>query len=238
MNCNLQISNLGSWIKFDHFIIAKAKKMLNKNLDDRLTQLAITAQKYQHQTLERQIALTKLMREIFKSGKLAVLRKNEYYHLYDYVFDEAIQELLIYICRNIEKYDPQKGSMMQWIFFLFYHRYIKQAFQKIHKEQNQQNIIRKLLALDKHINEKKPSLSDLVRACIEADPENICKSKHIQNHPEANFQFLAIRRFSSHHWKDIAADLNLSVPTVSGFYYRSAVKLAPKLKKYCENMEF
>ncbi|MGH7998991.1 MAG: sigma-70 family RNA polymerase sigma factor, partial [Brasilonema sp.] len=78
-------------------------------------------------------------------------------------------------------------------------------------------------------------LTEVVKECIELDPEDIFKNEYIEQCPQATFQSLAMLRMSGKSWKEISAEFEMKVPTVSSFYYRCIKKLSSKLKEYCEN---
>jgi hypothetical protein len=75
-------------------------------------------------------------------------------------------------------------------------------------------------------------LFEQVRQCIEYDPEGLFRSEHIREHPKANFQAIATRRYSGVSWKDISAEWSIGLKSLNTFYQRCLKKFAPKLKEY------
>jgi DNA-directed RNA polymerase specialized sigma24 family protein len=111
-------------------------------------------------------------------------------------------------------------------------RFFKEAIPTILDRQGLEKM--SLSDLDRLIPpEDPPLLMEILKECIETDPENLFKQENIENHPQANFQALALRRISGKSWKEIAVEFNLKVPTVSSFYYRCLTKFSKKLKIYC-----
>ena len=143
-----------------------------------------------------------------------------------------MQELLLYICQNIEKYDPERGSLMAWVNVLLERRFFKEAIPKILGKPNLQKMT--LSDLDNFAPpEETESLTESLKECIESDPDNLLKKEYLPNYPDANFQVLLQRRFSGKSWKEISAEFDINIKTLSSFYYRCVNKLSLKLREYC-----
>ncbi len=152
--------------------------------------------------------------------------------IYDDIYDEAVQDLLLYVCQNIDKYDPERASVMAWVNMLLDRRFFREAIPKVLGKQDTQRMT--LFDLDKLAPpENTRTLTDVLQEYIELDPENLFKQEHIVDRPTANFQALLTRRVAGKSWKEIAAEFSLKIPTVSSFYYRCLTKFSPKLKEYC-----
>ena len=201
-------------------------------LDEQLKQLAISAQRYPPLTQGRQLALTKLVQAILKSGRLCRPQRENFLYCYADIYEEAQQELLFYICQHIDKYNPELGPVMRWCNVLLERRFFKEAIPKALDKQGFKKMT--LSDLDNFASpEEPPVLTEIIKECIESDPENLFKKEHIENHPAANFQALAMRRILGKSWKEISAEFNSKVPTISSFYYRCLTKFSKKLKEYC-----
>lgn len=204
-------------------------------LDSYLLQLAKKAQANPPHSGAQRIALTKLVNEIVRSGRLCHPQKSQFTaQFYEDIYDEARQELLLYICENIDKYDAQRGSVMAWVNILLQRRFFRDAIRKIQK----QNVI-KITDTDPDNlpapEEEPKDLGEILKKCIESDPEDIFKNEHIEKCPQANFQAVAMRRMSGKSWKEISVEFAIKVPTVSSFYYRCVNNFSLKLKEYCDN---
>jgi len=199
-------------------------------LNERLKQLAIVAQKYPPIAVERQLAITKLIEGIIRSGKFWYPYRGQYS---EDVYDEAKQNLLLYICQEIEKYNPERGSVMTWVNMLFSRRFFREAVTK----SRDQHVIPfpTVFDLDTFIlSEQTPLLSERIRELIEEDPEDIFKKEHIGNNIEANFQALVKQRFSEKSWQEISSELGIKVSTLSCFYQRCLKKFRSKIKEYLQ----
>ncbi|HEY9665547.1 MAG TPA: sigma-70 family RNA polymerase sigma factor [Coleofasciculaceae cyanobacterium] len=209
-------------------------KVQNNELDEQLKQLAIWAQQHPPLTHGRQLALRKLVNGIVQSGRLCRPQRGQFSGSYEDIYDEAVQELLLYICQNIEKYDPERGSVMAWVNVLLERRFFKEAIPKILGKPNLQKMT--LSDLDNLAQaEETESLTEILKECVESDPDNLFKKEYLQNYPAANFQALLQRRILGKSWKEISAEFDINIKTISSFFYRCVNKFSSKLKEYCMN---
>jgi len=199
-------------------------------LNEQLKQLALVAQQHPPLTQERQLALGQLMQAILSSGKLCHPQLGKFTSRYEEIYEEARQELLLYICRNIEKYDIERGEVMAWCNVILERRFFREAIPKVLGKPEIQKMT--LADLDNlpSPSEEAPILTEIINEYIILDPENLFKNTYIRNHPEANFQVLAKQRFEGKSWQSISESSQLKIPTISQFYYRSLKKFAPILK--------
>ncbi len=204
------------------------------NIDEQLKQLALVAQQHPSLTRERQLALRQLVNGIVQSGRLCRPQSGQFSGVYQDIYDDALQELLLYICQNIEKYDPERASVMAWVNMLLERRFFKEAIPKILDKQGIRRM--DLSDLDNLASsEKTETLTEILKECIELDPENLFKKEHIVNYPSANFQSISRLRFSGKSWKEISEEFGLKVSTISSFYSRCLSKFLLKLKQYCSD---
>ncbi len=207
-------------------------KAQNNELDEQLKQLAISAQQHPPLTQGRQLALRKLVNGIVQSGRLYRPQRGQFSGSYEDIYDEAVQELLLYICQNIEKYDSERGSVMAWVNVLLERRFFKEAIPKILGKPNLQKMT--LSDLDNLAPpEETESLTEILKECIESDPDNLFKKEYLQNYPAANFQALLQRRILGKSWKEISAEYDINIKTLSSFYYRCVNKFSSRLREYC-----
>lgn len=192
-------------------------------LDKRLKELALTAQQQPLQSAERQFALTELYAIILDSKKLWYPPKNRF--IQD-AYDEAKQELWWYVCKFIEKYDPEKGSVIAWVNTMLDRRFYSKALAEIIVRQQNQCLE------DRQYKENTSSLLEQVWDYIELDPENIFKQEYIEGHPDANFRALILYRCSDTMWKDISRLLGIKSTTLIRFYQRCLKKFAKKIRDY------
>jgi DNA-directed RNA polymerase specialized sigma24 family protein len=200
--------------------------------DEQLRQLAVSAQQHSPLAVERQMALRSLVQAILRSGRLCHPQRGKFSGFYQDIYDEALQELMLFVCQHIERYDSERGTVMAWVNMLLERRFFREAIPRVMGRQDVKRVT--LTDLD-HLTSPEPqeTLTDKLKACIEQDPDDILKAEYIKDRPTATFQVLLQRRILGQSWKDISAEFDLKIPTVSSFYYRCLTKFSTKLKEYC-----
>ena len=219
-----------------------AESLGQPQLDHRLRQLAIAAQRCPHGSSARRRGLTELISVMLQSHKLCRPRQGQFQMLYEEIYAEALQRLFSFVCERIDDYDPQKGEVLQWTNFLLSRRFFVEASRDflptVYKGVNAKSVTR--LALDR-LDQSNPSelnphliptLSQEVKACLEEDPDGLFQQTCIADHPAANFQYIATKRLEGYSWQDLSTELNISIPTLSSFYRRYLARFAPRLKAY------
>ncbi len=206
-------------------------------LDDaQLKKLAREAQQHPMYSELRQYALGELIEAIRLSGKLCrPHRANFSVQFYDLLYDEAVNKTLTYVCRKIDKYDPERGDkkFMNWVNFR-----LDRIFIETCREFRNPNLkeLPSITDLEEIVQpEEPPSLVERVRECLEEDAGNVFKQTHIRNRPDANFSAIALARFSGKSWEEISAEFGISLPTLSSFFQRCCEKFRPKLRQYLYN---
>jgi DNA-directed RNA polymerase specialized sigma24 family protein len=193
--------------------------------DAQIKKLAIEAQRYPPHTELRQYALGELVEAIRLSGKLGHPHRTSFSaRFYDLLYEEAVNKTLIYVCRKIDNYDPERGEkkFMNWVNFRL-DRIVIETCREF-KELNSSDLPT-LTDLEEIVQTKElPSLFEMVRESLEEDAENIFKQAHIRNQPNANFQAIALARFSGKIWEDISEEFGIPLPTLSRFFQRCCEK--------------
>ncbi|MEO1391633.1 MAG: hypothetical protein AAFV90_01820 [Cyanobacteria bacterium J06634_5] len=200
--------------------------------DDLLKALALEAQSHPPSSVLRQHALVQLVEAIRLSGRLARPHRTKFSPpFYALLYEDAVNQTLAYVCRRIDTYDPNRGKarkFMNWVNFRLDRKVIdcRRAF----SDRNTQSLpnLNDLDALPQP--EPAESLADTVRAYIQADPEQIFQQAHIRKRPDANFQVIAIARFSDKSWEDISSDLGIKIPTLSSFFQRCCHKFSAQFQ--------
>lgn len=200
--------------------------------DDLLKALALEAQSHPPSSVLRQHALVQLVEAIRLSGRLARPHRTKFSPpFYALLYEDAVNQTLAYVCRRIDTYDPNRGKarkFMNWVNFRLDRKVIdcRRAF----SDRNTQSLpnLNDLDALPQP--EPAESLADAVRAYIQADPEQIFQQAHIRKRPDANFQVIAIARFSDKSWEDISSDLGIKIPTLSSFFQRCCHKFSAQFQ--------
>jgi hypothetical protein len=206
-------------------------------IDRQLKQLAIAAQQQPPKSRERQRALAHLISAIQQSRKLARPQREQFQGFYEEIYAEAVQRLFAHICDKIDRYQPERGEVLQWANFLLNRQFFVEASREVFATLPKGVTRLTLDDLDRsNPSEVNPQLvplpSQQVLQCLEEDPDGLFQRSHIDHHPEANFQFLAIKRLAGYSWQELSTDLGIAIPTLSSFYQRCLIRFAPQLKAY------
>lgn len=216
----------------------------DNELNQQLLELAIAAQRAPSNSAARQTALTQLMKLIVESGKLQQPHRTRFSQSnYEEIYAEARANLLTYIREGgIDKYDPQRGSVMAWVNNLMRYRVID-ASRKIignHSGSRGEPYV-SMHSLDQATSQGRleweaqavpVSTSDLMRKCLEEDVTGEFCSKHIENHPEASFQAITLSKLEGEHWKTMSARFGIPVSTLSRFFERYKPRFISQFRAY------
>jgi DNA-directed RNA polymerase specialized sigma24 family protein len=204
------------------------------DLDRQLQQLALEVKQYQPKTRERQLGLTKLFYEIQSSGRLYRPCRGELLpHVYEDIYNEAKQELWLFIAKNIDDYDPQKGEVMAWVNNRFYWKFRSLVIAWT----TRQNTHKTLDDYEHTQPEKNSSLIEQLRKIVGADPEGIFENNFPENYPNANFKVLLMARLSGKSWINIEEELGIKSTTIRSFYHRRLTRLRDTFLKYLEEID-
>lgn len=205
--------------------------------DNRLKQLALEIQKLPAPSEWRQHLLGELIKAIRLSGRLCRPHRTKFSpSFYELLYEEAVNETLIYVCQNIDKYDPERGITKKFITWVNFHldKLVIDCRRRFGNVET--NFSFSLTELEKiEVPQNSYPLSDLIRDYIEEDAENLFKLAQIEKQPEANFRAIALARFSGKSWEEISEELGVVVPTLSSFYQRCCRKFTAKFKADLQN---
>jgi DNA-directed RNA polymerase specialized sigma24 family protein len=202
-------------------------------LDDvQLKNLALEAQRHPPHTALRQHALGELIEAIRLSGKLSRPHRTRFSpQFYELLYEEAVNKTLIYVCRKIDNYDPERGQdkkFMTWVNFR-----LDRVILETSREFRDPNITELPSLTDieeKFHSDDSPSLFDKVRESIEEDNKNLFKKTHVRNRSDANFQAIALARFSGKSWEEISDKFSIPLPTLSSFFQRCCEKFRSEFR--------
>jgi DNA-directed RNA polymerase specialized sigma24 family protein len=208
-------------------------------LEEQLSHLVEEACRHPAGSPERQKLLTQIIR--LTAGKLWK-ESNPYYQ-------DALQQTWLYFCRNIcegttgQVYDSSLSSVITWL--NVYLRRRLQDFYRIQQRQQARTVSTSVYqSASGDMSEgldpvdmlvapaETPPILDNVRIWAKTDSNGELRRVHIQGHPEVNCQVLILKRLPPEvSWKELAAEFNLAVPTLSSFYQRQCL---PRLRKFAE----
>ncbi len=207
-------------------------------LDEVLKELALEAQNSPPGSRQRRRALTRLVQLTRTSGRLCRPYAGQFRHVYDEIYNEALQLLFIYVCDRIDAYNPERSPFLRWVNFLLQRRFFNQAIPKIMGDRREisSDPISPSFPVQQHLTGKKlpPSLSEAIAQCLQEDPEGVFEARSMRKNPDVTFRMIAIRRLEGESWKVISADVGVRVSTLSDFYQRSLGEFAGFIKDYVQ----
>ncbi|MGB3536368.1 MAG: sigma-70 family RNA polymerase sigma factor [Microcoleaceae cyanobacterium] len=206
-----------------------------------LQQLALQARQYPIGTTARRITLSKLIDIIYRSYQLIRPYSGQFQGVYEEIYQEAVQNLFLYICKNLDKYNPERGEFITWINMLLSKRFFKEAIPKVIGKANEINMENSILENlkpstfeESKETEKYIKTFEKIRRYIEIDPKGIFRQTQIKKYPKINFREIAIKRWSGISWKEISEEFNIPIATLSNFYQRNLEKFRDELRDLCE----
>ena len=211
------------------------------DIDEQLKRLAVEAQQAPPKSVQRQRSLTRLVSAIYQSRKLVRPYKGQFQGFYHDIYAEAQQRLMLYLCENIDRYDSHR-EVLQWANFLMQKRFFVEASRDVmliapkgmgcsQLKRITLDVLDKQNPVDLQAN-RTLSLSEEIVQCIKEDSESTFQSTHITGKPHAHFQRIALSFLAGYSWKEISAELDVKVVTLSSFYQRCLLKFAPLFKDY------
>jgi len=181
---------------------------------EQLRQLARETCQHPPGSLERRRGLTKIIREIQRSGRL--WQENTPY------YEDALQETWKYLCRNLceantgRRYDPEQATLVTWL-----NKYLKWRLHDYLMKQKEEEA-RKYSPNNQEEGNNTDPLNNLpaqpdvppiqeeARRWAETDPDGKLRCTCHRRHPEINCQVLILARLSlpQPSWKELAEEFN------------------------------
>ncbi|WP_413160432.1 hypothetical protein ACL6C3_18125 [Capilliphycus salinus ALCB114379] len=217
-------------------------------IDSQLNQLAREAQHHPKSSYQRRQALNILMDHILRSGRLARPKKGSFpfsASLYEDLYNEALSIMMMEICQNIDKYNPDQ-DVMAWCNFILdkrftdcFNQYTRRGLTYLPKGGKNEEVasLPNLEDLDNFIPPSEHlSESQELQKLIEENPDNIFTKESIKGQPKATFRFLALAKiWEDRKWKDISAELNVPVSSLCEFYKKRLKEFTPYFREYLQN---
>lgn len=213
---------------------------MEDEIDLQLRQLALEAQQHPAGSQKRQIALTKLIDQIYRHNRLTRPRIDDdnLRHLYEDIYSEARLKIVEHICQNIDIYDSQK-PVMPWVNHIFNFRFrdvcaryrretrIKclsiddlEKFEQEESDIYQQNYPQMQMMED----------TQRLRELIEEDPDRLFRNKTIKNRPDITWQVIALARLDDEKWENISQRFGKSISALQSFFDRNMRKFSDYIR--------
>ncbi|MGB8691389.1 MAG: hypothetical protein WCD53_29270 [Microcoleus sp.] len=215
---------------------------MEDEIDLQLKQLALEAQQHPAGSQERQIALTKLIDQIYRHNRLTRphIGDDSLLHLYEDIYSEARLKIVEHICQNIDTYDSKK-PVMAWVNHFFNFRFrdvcdryrretrikcfsidVLEKFEQEESDIYQQNYPQMQMMED----------TQRLRELIAEDPDRLFRNKTIKNRPDITWQVIALAILDDEKWKTIAQRFHptKSISTLQSFFDRNLRKFSDYIR--------
>jgi len=209
-------------------------------LEAQLRELVTITCKHNHNSIERQQGLTKIVRIIGKSGKLWK-DTSPYY-------EDALQKTWLYFCRNLceantgEQYDPNRSSVITWL-----NAYLRRRLQDFRLQDYEtlaqtaslqvtegDEVIDSIAALAAPPDI--PPILEMTITWAKTDSDGELSRVHIQGHPRVNCQVLILQRLPPEtSWEKLSEEYGISISTLTSFYRRQCI---PRLRQFGESQGY
>ncbi|NET15754.1 MAG: sigma-70 family RNA polymerase sigma factor [Okeania sp. SIO1H6] len=216
--------------------------------DELLRNLTLEASQYPLGTKERRRIVNRILIILDRPGRLCRPRRDLSQDCYEDIFAIAKGILFLHIYRNIKSYNPSRGEFLAWANHLFKLKFedaIKEYFYKGKKLSSKKNMEQTFEEInqaeeinqipDQSSSSDNPFLSEQVRKCIEEDPTGEFKATYTSDNPQANFQYIALKRLDGYQWSELSQELGVSIPALSNFYRRYLQRFIPIFRDYLSN---
>ena len=221
-------------------------------MDELLQQLVTQAQSAPDRSSQRRIALHRLTIAIRQSNNLGRQRNWATIPNFQDIYEEALNDTLMEICRKIDNYQSS-SPVMAWVNNTFNFRF-QDTYQK-HQKKGVTNLPRQarirwkeIDRADKYDNSSKPKsrIEDIEQPetgdsdlrllvnFVTDDPDRILAGEHIQKRPDVTFQRILLMICKGKSWQEISDLLEIPIPTASSFYRRNLHKHLPYLQNHLQ----
>ena len=137
-----------------------------ENLEAQLQMLVKLAQGNPSLSQQRQQALEALIKTVLRSRQLWYPRAEQFY---PEVYDEALQNLWLYVCQELDRYDAKLGRVMAWLNMLLRRRFYPEAYSQFSKYyyKRVENLAR--LSSEVILTDNSILLSQKIKECVELE---------------------------------------------------------------------
>lgn len=187
-------------------------------MDEILRQLALEAQQHPAGSQERQIALTKLIDQIYRHNRLTrpPINDDNLRHLYEDIYSEARLKIVEHICQKIDTYDSQR-PVMAWVNHFFNFRF-QDVCDRYRKETR---IPRLFVDESEKFDQEEMEDTERLRELIEQDPDNIFRNTTVRGRPDITWQVIALARLDDEKWETISQRFDKNISTLQSFFDRN-----------------
>ncbi len=207
------------------------------NTQEQLRRLADEAKQQPVDKKEKRKALSKLINCICRCHKLSRPHMGLPASLKDEIYQEGLQNLCLWLCNNIDKYDSERGEVIAWVNMLLIRRFYPEAARSIMGRKNDisveasfwDNLSQEDLDSNSKSDQDIVEQFQKIRTYIEIDSKEIFRQAKMRSNQNINFQKVALKKIAGVSWKQMSEELNTPIPTLSNFYQRYLNKFRDEL---------
>ncbi|MGK7943656.1 MAG: hypothetical protein AB4058_04225 [Microcystaceae cyanobacterium] len=212
-----------------------------KEYKQQISKLVEQIQSSEGESSQKKQLINQMLYLIQNYGQLSYYRSLIPHYLegsYEEIYGEAQQRLFCWITKNIDHYDSNLGKFTTWINNKLRYIMLDVIGEFQHNTLNQVPIFSvEDLENSREVAQEDSDdllLSEQVISIIKEDPEGTFKKTYPAKQPQANFQFLCLKRYEGYQWKELSKMLDLPVPSLSNFYQRRLRQFAPIIQAYLQ----
>lgn len=213
------------------------KKCPTPEFQSTLHDLIRTAQRHPVSSLDRNKALTRIIRMIRPLLKVGNHQDQA----------DVLQNLWVFFVQNLDRFDPNYRCLVTWLnSHLFYrhrdayHAYLTQKRLQVPLDSTlseEDGLSHKVMADVPSRDYGSLEMLDRVVEWVQTDPTGILRQTHLEGHPEINAQVVIQLRLPLPEmpWKEMATQFGKPIPTLNTFYSRRCL---PLLRQFGESEGF
>lgn len=205
------------------------------HVNESLQKLVAEACSHPAKSEKRQGKLKEIVQVLMKSDQLWI--EDTFY------YEDALQQTWLYLCKNPERYDPARGTVINWL-----NKYLKWRLEDLRQASWNPEVrtvdfympkTKEMYGQIEMNNEATenllappyiPPILEETRIWVETDSSGELRKTHVKNRPEVNCQILILLRLPPEtRWETIAKKLQVAQSTAQTFYRREAW---PRLQKF------
>jgi DNA-directed RNA polymerase specialized sigma24 family protein len=191
---------------------------MEDEIDLHLRQLAVGAQQQPVGSHQRQKVLTKLMDEIYRSGKLGHPQRGSWSAgVYEDLHSEAVLKTFEYIRQNIDTYDAAR-PLMGWVNYILNLRF-SDATQKYMNQRRRE--IPSIDDLDIEQASQSDEMSIMLRQLIEEDPDGLFRNVCLRKRPDITWQDIAQAKLDDETLDSISQKIGVPISTIDSLFKRN-----------------
>jgi RNA polymerase sigma factor (sigma-70 family) len=204
-------------------------------LDQRYNELIREAQEFP-KAAQRNLILNKLFRLILTDNRIYLSYQFRHGYRIDYDdYQDCLQQTMMETINNIDAYELEKGSFINWFNKILRYNFIDQYRRKrldknqISLDTGMVNVDNKLILLDmiadNNNEDGKDILIEELVNFINNDPAKVLENCHIRQNLDCNCKTIAQLRFNGSKWNDISEQLQIPMGTIVALWSRKCIPL-------------